>query len=553
MAAIPPQAILPVPSAFTVYDDMVLCGVNDDNKFEGDTPAVHIAADLFGYDFATCMDKGFTEFDYEFKTYSELTINQGQVRLLPGTKRNIKAFIQWVREERRLCRDPSTTAFPVVDTPNLIRRHKTHAQFINKSSTLSDAAKPGKFTNETKWTDWFPSFMNYLRSIPGRDGIPLKYVCRTSELADPTPNVDFIDDYVSMAPLHGEAFTIDASNVHTYLVNFLAGNETAEAKIQAYEAQYNGGLDYVALKEHYEGVGVHALDITKAENLLATLYYGGEKKPHMWWKEFEKQITLAFITYNKREDQFVHSPEMKLRILLQKVTADFLVPVKAGSGIDLARIPMTITYEQALAAFRNEVNRKFPPQMASTMKAQRHINKVSGGRGRGARFGRTDHGGHEQGRKGRGGNRGRPAKKRSDNSFITLSDGQEVEYHASFHFPPAIFNKMKDADRERMLRERKEYNKSRDQNRDQGRQIQQLQQQLSVAQSATVASTNCHNTLLPLPTYPSAKFPKSVNLLRALGTGLPCSEGAMSKPTIASEGPHKMKSPLGLSRRFTRL
>jgi hypothetical protein len=107
------------------------------------------------------MDKGFTELDYEFKTYSELTINQGQVRLLPGTKRNIKAFIQWVREERRLGRDPSTTEFPVADTPNLIlRRHKTHAQFIKKSSTLSDAAKPGKFTNETKWTDWFPSFMN---------------------------------------------------------------------------------------------------------------------------------------------------------------------------------------------------------------------------------------------------------------------------------------------------------------------------------------------------------------------------------------------------------
>jgi hypothetical protein len=61
-------------------------------------------------------------------------------------------------------------------------------------------------------------------------------------------------------------------------------------------------------------------------------------------------------------------------------------------------------------------------------------------------------------------------------------------------------------------------------------------------------STNCHNTLLPLPTYTSAKFLKSVNLLRALGTGLPCLEGAMSEPTIASEGPHEMKSPLVLSR-----
>jgi hypothetical protein len=285
----------------------------------------------------------------------------------------------------------------------------------------------------------------------------LKYVCKTRELADPTPNIDFIDNYVSMTPLHGEAFTIDAADVHTYLVNFVAGNETAEAKIQAYEAHNNGRLDYVANKEHYEGVGVHALDITKAENVLATLYYGGEKKPHTWWEEFEKQITSAFITYNKREGRVVHSPEMKLHILLQKVTANFLVLVKAGIGIELAITPMTMTYEQALSAFRNEVNQKFPPQMASTTKARRHINEVSGGRGRGDRFGRGDHGGRGRGGRGGRGNRGRPAKKRSDSSsYITLSDAQEVEYHASFHFPPAIFNKMKDANRERMLRERKE-------------------------------------------------------------------------------------------------
>jgi hypothetical protein len=63
MAANPPKlnpAILPVPPAFPVYDGMVLCGVNDDTKFEGDTPAVRIASDLFGDDYATCMDKGFT-------------------------------------------------------------------------------------------------------------------------------------------------------------------------------------------------------------------------------------------------------------------------------------------------------------------------------------------------------------------------------------------------------------------------------------------------------------------------------------------------------------
>jgi hypothetical protein len=84
---------------FNVYDAIVACGVNDADHFDGDTPAVRMATDLFGDDFATCMDKSFTELDGEFKTYSDLTQNQGQIRLLPGTKRNIRAFIQWTRDE----------------------------------------------------------------------------------------------------------------------------------------------------------------------------------------------------------------------------------------------------------------------------------------------------------------------------------------------------------------------------------------------------------------------------------------------------------------------
>jgi hypothetical protein len=34
-----------------------------------------------------------------------------------------------------------------------------------------------------------------------------------------------------MAPLEGEAFAINLTDVHTYIVNFVAGNETAEAKL----------------------------------------------------------------------------------------------------------------------------------------------------------------------------------------------------------------------------------------------------------------------------------------------------------------------------------
>jgi hypothetical protein len=206
-------------------------------------------------------------------------------------------------------------------------------------------------------------------------------------------------------------------------------------------------------------------------------------------KEMEASITYSLL----REDISW--------TVIAKVTAAFMVPVNAGIGIELARIPMMMTYEKVMAAFRNEVNRKFPPQMSSTTKARRNINKVGSGRGRGGRFGRADHGGCGQGGPGGRGNRGRPAKKRSDSSYITLSDGQEVEYHASFNFPPAIFNKMKDADRERMLRKRKEYNKSRDQNRDQSQQIQQLQP------IATQCHTQCQRWSEPASTTSATPRP----------------------------------------------
>ena len=95
------------------------------------------------------------------------------------------------------------------------------------------------------------------------------------------PNKDYLDNYIAMVPLFGEALNADNSKVHTYIIHFIAGNSVAEAKIIAY-GQINGGrADYFAFKEHFEDIGVHSLEITKAENIINSLYYAGEKKPHM--------------------------------------------------------------------------------------------------------------------------------------------------------------------------------------------------------------------------------------------------------------------------------
>ena len=112
----------------------------------------------------------------------------------------------------------------------------------------------------------------------------------------------------------------------------------------------------------------------------------------MYWEKFEQRLTHTFAVYAKVEGEQVHSQNMKLRILLNKIKADFLVHAKAGINIELTKTPMTITYEQALSNFRNEVNRRSRPQMSnpSGTRERRSLREMntSDGRSRGRSRGR---------------------------------------------------------------------------------------------------------------------------------------------------------------------
>ena len=75
------------------------------------------------------------------------------------------------------------------------------------------------------------------------------------------------------APLYGPAFEVNASEVHTYLTNFMAGNDVAEVKMLPYAQYNNGRLNFKALQEHYEGVRIDSVSIVKAERTLESLFY----------------------------------------------------------------------------------------------------------------------------------------------------------------------------------------------------------------------------------------------------------------------------------------
>jgi len=164
-----------------------------------------------------------------------------------------------------------------------------------------------------------------------------------------------------MAPLAGPSYLVDASEVHTCITKFVAGNYTTEAKVQPHLLLNNDRTDFIALKDYYGGVGVNSIGILKADQILEMLHYTGEKKPHMWWAEFEIQMIFAFSAYTKKEGRTMHSDEMKMRILLRKTKADFLGTTKIFIEVSMTNVPRTITYEQAMSAFQQKVNGKFSP------------------------------------------------------------------------------------------------------------------------------------------------------------------------------------------------
>ena len=159
--------------------------------------------------------------------------------MIPVSNQKTKSFNQWVKDKFRLVLDQTTLSFPVSTVADLLCLVKTHNMFVARSDAIALAAKPDKLTKDTKSEDWDPSFLNYLCAIPGQDGDPLKYIIRDNEILDTTRNVDFIDNYIIITPLTGQAFMIDAAGIHTFIVNFITKNDEAKSIIKIFENKRN--------------------------------------------------------------------------------------------------------------------------------------------------------------------------------------------------------------------------------------------------------------------------------------------------------------------------
>ena len=170
-----------------------------------------------------------------------------------------------------------------------------------------------------KWIDWYTDLINFLRVTTGRNGLPLSYLCRHTNVQVKDIYNYFINEYVDKLALVGHAFTTDKAKVYTYILRFTSGNTVAETKMVAHAAENKFRLDFMALKDSYEVIGVHTVNVVKSNRVLDDFFYSDENKSHMWWGEFERQITKAFNTYNNLEKKSVCLNDMRLRILNRNI------------------------------------------------------------------------------------------------------------------------------------------------------------------------------------------------------------------------------------------
>lgn len=427
---------------FTILDAIIECGIPQVPVFNGLTPAQRVAEEIFNNDFNMCIEKSDKDLKDDFETFSNLPANAGRLRFQPSQKRALNALVQWTKEKFIMGQDPSAELFPAAQATMYITRQKEMSRFADSASTNADLAKPESFTTKVKWSDWMPTFKNFLRNCASTRGIPLSYVIRDNTTAADAydDNIDLFDNFIQMAPLEGRDFDLDSAQVHTLIQRFITGNDMAESKIQSHANQGNGREDFLALREYYEGVGFHAKEITKAEQVLKSFYYNGERRDRgMTWDKFEKDLNHAFAVVDRHEGREVYSDARKLRLLLDKVRGcDFLRDTISTINVSLAAVPMTMTYSQALASFRNVVNAKFP-QGSNTNNYRRvqQLQRKQNGKRKGSYSKNSNH---------------RDAKR------IKMKDGSTRMIHASMMLTAADWKNLPDDVASRIKQERNEYN-----------------------------------------------------------------------------------------------
>ena len=260
-------------------------------------------------------------------SYTKRTVADGRIHFGLQRTRRLKSLILWVKDHRRCNELPTVvgmtqeqfrTALSTADARETIRKSEA-----DSSDTIS---APGKLKDERKWDTWMLQLENYLSRIVGVLGVPLAYVIRIIENADPADTyATFTERCVARAPLIGAAFEADTRQVHQLVVSLVTG-EQSEQWIKPHMRQQNGRTDVETLRAHFEGEGNTTRRIAEAERLRVSLTYKSERS--MNFQTWQAKVQHMFNLFEQEGEPY--SEVMKIRFLLERISHPELKAAIAG-------------------------------------------------------------------------------------------------------------------------------------------------------------------------------------------------------------------------------
>ena len=134
-------------------------------------------------DFVGLTEKDICDMAEEF---SKCTVAQGKISFGLCRIKLLLGVMHWVQDQDRCYRmvfidgvQDAEEFRGILDVA--IQRAALQKVEDNQVETISNAADPGKFKDERKWSDWEPALINYLSTIPGSYHVSLSYVVRENE------------------------------------------------------------------------------------------------------------------------------------------------------------------------------------------------------------------------------------------------------------------------------------------------------------------------------------------------------------------------------------
>ena len=122
------------------------------------------------------------------------------------------------------------TPFPTRDRYDLIYRYNTHRQWMIDDDGMTNNTMHKAFTYKMMWIYRKVMLINFLKSHPGRNGVPLNYVLRDNANPIARNNPNFLDDYADKTLLRGKLFTHDAAKAHSYIIPLISYNNISGQK-----------------------------------------------------------------------------------------------------------------------------------------------------------------------------------------------------------------------------------------------------------------------------------------------------------------------------------